>query len=269
MIKILVPVAADLASSIALRYACQMSELIQVEIQTIHVKAPSSEGSGSQLGTGWVRHTWEKTMLTEAEDEIAQLIRAERTHCPSLGEPLIMIGDRDEKILRELQRGFCDLFVEGTIPTFSSSYFSKRLESNLYQDIPCPFLMVKNLIPLRRVVLILSENVDPHKLVQVFTGTFGESNLKVELFYLKSADSAEQESGGLEEMTLQATIKALDERGWVPEKSQVISGQARELAADLEDHGLLLTGLDRHLKRKTFLHEFLVATPAPILLFWQ
>jgi hypothetical protein len=269
MIKILVPVAADLASSIALRYACQMSELIQVEIQTIHVKAPSSEGSGSQLGTGWVRHTWEKTMLTEAEDEIAQLIRAERIHCPSLGEPLIMIGDRDEKILRELQRGFCDLFVEGTIPTFSSSYFSKRLESNLYQDIPCPFLMVKNLIPLRRVVLILSENVDPHKLVQVFTGIFGESNLKVELFYLKSADSAEQESGGLEEMTLQATIKALDERGWVPEKSQVISGQARELAADLEDHGLLLTGLDRHLKRKTFLHEFLVATPAPILLFWQ
>jgi hypothetical protein len=267
MIKILVPVAADLASSIALRYACQMSELIQVEIQTIHVKAPSSEGS--QLGTGWVRHTWEKTMLTEAEDEIAQLIRAERTHCPSLGEPLIMIGDRDEKILRELQSGSCDLFVEGTIPTFSSSYFSKRLESHLYQDIPCPFLMVKNLMPLHRVVLILSENVDPHKLIQVFTGIFGESNLKVELFYLKSADAAGQESEGLAEMTLEVTIKALGERGWVPEKSQVISGQARELAVDLEDHGLLLTGLDRPLKKKTFLHEFLVATPAPILLFWQ
>ena len=269
MIKILVPVAADLASSIALRYACQMSELIQMEIQTIHVKAPSSEGSGSQLGTGWVRHTWEKTMLTEAEDEIAQLIRAERTHCPSLGEPLIMIGDRDEKILRELQSGACDLFLEGTIPTFSSSYFSKRLESHLYQNIPCPFLMVKNLIPLKRVVLILSENVDPQKLVQVFIGIFGESNLKVELFYLKSADSAEQESGGLEEMTLQATVMALGERGWVPEKSKVISGQPRELAVALEDHGLLLTGLDRHLKKKTLLHEFLVATPAPILLYWQ
>jgi hypothetical protein len=267
MIKILVPVAADLASSIALRYACQMSQLIQVEILTIHVKAPSSEGS--QLGTGWVRHTWEKTMLTEAEDEIAQLIRAERTHCPSLGEPLIMIGDRDEKILRELQSGSYDLFVEGTIPTFSSSYFSKRLESYLYQDMPCPFLMVKNLMPLHRAVLILSENVDPHKLIQVFTNIFVESNLKLELFYLKSADSAGQESDGLAEMTLQATIKALGERGWVPEKSQVISGQARELAADLEDHGLLLTGLDRHLKKKTLLREFLVATPAPILLFWQ
>ena len=269
MIKVLVPVSADLASSIALRYACQLSELIQVEIQTIHVKAPSSEGSGSQLGTGWVRHTWEKTMLTEAEDEIAQLIRAERTHCPSLGEPLIMIGDRDEKILRELQSGSCDLFVEGTIPTFSSSYFSKRLESHLYQDIPCPFLMVKNLMPLKRVVLILSENVDPQKLIQVFTGIFGESNLKVELFYLQSSDSAGQESSNLADMTLQATMEALGERGWVPEKSQVLSGQPRELAVSLEDHGLLVTGLDRHLKKKTFLHEFLVATPAPILLYWQ
>ncbi len=267
MIKILVPVSADLASSIALRYACQLSELIQVEIQTIHVKAPSSEGS--QLGTGWVRHTWEKTMLTEAEDEIAQLIRAERTHCPSLGEPLIMIGDRDEKILSELQSGSCDLFVEGTIPTFSSSYFSKRLESRLYQDIPCPFLMVKNLMPLRRVVLILSENVDSQKLIQVFTAIFGESNLKVELFYLQSPDAAGQESSSLAEMTLQATTKALGERGWLPEKSQVLSGQPRELAVNLEDHTLLLTGLDRHLKKKTFLHEFLVATPAPILLFWQ
>ena len=267
MIKILVPVAVDLASSISLRYACQMSQLIQVEIRTIHVKAPSSEGS--QLGTGWVRHTWEKTMLTEAEDEIAQLIRAERTHCPSLGEPLIMIGDRDEKILRELQSGSYDLFVEGTIPTFSSSYFSKRLESHLYQDMPCPFLMVKNLMPLHKVVLILSENVDPHKLIQIFTRIFGESNLKVELFYLKSADPAGQESEGLEEMTLQAAMKALGEREWVPEKSKVISGQPRELAVALEDHGLLLTGLDRHLKKKTLLHEFLVATPAPILLYWQ
>ncbi len=267
MIQILVPVAADLASSIALRYACQMSELIQVEIRTIHVKAPSSEGT--QLGTGWVRHTWEKTMLTEAEDEIAQLIRAERTHCPSLGVPLIMIGDRDEKILRELQSGSYDLFVEGTIPTFSSSYFSKRLESHLYQDMPCPFLMVKNLMPLERVVLILSENVDLHKSIQVFTGIFGECNLKMELFYLKHADPAGEEIDALEEMTLQAAVKALGERGWVPEESKVISGQPRELAVELEDHGLLLTVLDRHLKKKTFLYEFLVATPAPILLFWQ
>lgn len=267
MIKILVPVAADLASSIALRYACQMSESIQVEIQTIHVKAAASEST--QLGTGWVRHTWEKTMLTEAEDEIAQLIRAERTHCPSLGEPLIMIGERDEKILREIQTGSYSLFVEGTIPTFSSSYFIKRLESHLYQDMPCPFLMVKNLMPLHKVGLILSEYVDHHKLIEVFTGIFGESNLKVEVFYLHSPDPAGQEGEGLAEMTLEATVKALGERGWAPEKSKVISGQARELVVELEEHGLLLTGLERHLKKKTLLREFLVATPAPILLFWQ
>ena len=98
MLKALVPVAADLASSIALRYACQMSESIQVEIQTIHVKAPSSESS--QLGTGWVRQIWEKTMLTEAPGPGTQPgfppppvgSRYRRNRCSSLWPPVNSAG---------------------------------------------------------------------------------------------------------------------------------------------------------------------------------
>lgn len=264
MIKVLVPVEADLASSIALRYACQLAELIEVEILTINIRESSSEEY--PVGTGWVRHTWEKTMLREAEDDISQLIRAERAHCPTLGEPMIMLGDRDDEILKKLLSGSYDLFLEGTIPTFSSSYFTKRLQSHLYQSMRCPFIMVKNLMPLKRALLILSDGVDLRRLIQTFTDTFKKAPLPIDLFYLKFQ---EEKNGDQAKKSLKAAMDLLDEQGWVAEKSEVIYGQPQELAKRLEDYGLLATVLPRSLKKISPLQEFLVATLAPIFLFWQ
>jgi hypothetical protein len=264
MIKVLVPVEADLASSIALRYVCQIANLIETEIMTINVRASSSEEY--QVGTGWVRHTWEKTMLREAEDDIRQLIRAERAHCPTLGEPMVVLGERDDEILKEIRSGSYHLFLEGTIPTFSSSYFTKRLQSHLYQSMPCPFIMVKNLMPLTRALLILSDGVDVRRLIQTFTDTFKKAPLPIDLFYLKFQ---EKKDGGPEKEKLKGATDLLQEQGWVAEKSEVMYGQPRELAERLEDYGLLATVLGRSLKKKNPLQEFLVATLAPILLFWQ
>ena len=262
MIKVLVPVAADLASSIALRYTCRLAELVEVEIQTINVRKPSSEEY--PVGTGWVRHTWEKTMLLKAEQDVSQLIRAERAHCPTLGEPKIRLGDRDDEILKELQSGSYNLFLEGTIPTFSSSYFTKRLQSHLYENMPCPFIMVKNLIPLNRALLVLSDSVDLSRLIRIFTDTFKKAFLPIDLFYLKFQ---EKENGEKEKESLKTAMDLLDTQGWVAEKSEVIYGQPQELAERLEDYGLLVTDLGRSLEKRSPLQEFLVATLAPILLF--
>jgi hypothetical protein len=255
MIKVLVPVAADLASSIALRYTCRLAELVEVEIQTINVRKPSSEEY--PVGTGWVRHTWEKTMLQKAEHDVSQLIRAERAHCPTLGEPKIRLGDRDDEILKELQSGSYNLFLEGTIPTFSSSYFTKRLQSHLYENMPCPFIMVKNLMPLNRALLVLSDSVDLSRLIRIFTDTFKKAFLPIDLFYLKFQ----------EKESLKTAMDLLETQGWVAEKSEVIYGQPQELAERLEDYGLLVTDLGRSLEKRSPLPEFLVATLAPILLF--
>jgi len=264
MIKVLVPVEADLASSIALRYSCQIANLIETEILTINVRTSSSEEY--PVGTGWVRHTWEKTMLREAEDDIGQLIRAERAHCPTLGEPMVVLGDRDDEILNEIRSGSYDLFLEGTIPTFSSSYFTKRLQSDLYQSMPCPFIMVKNLMPLSRALLILSDGVDVPRLIQTFTYTFKNASLPFDLFYLQFK---EKKNGHSEREKLKAATDLLQEQGWVAEKTEAMYGQPRELAESLEGYGLLATVLGRSLKKKDPLQEFLVATLAPILLFWQ
>jgi hypothetical protein len=264
MIKVLVPVEPDLASSIALRYAGQLAKLTETEILTINVRASSSEEY--PVGTGWVRHTWEKTMLREAEDDVRQLIRAERVHCPTLGEPMVKLGDRDDEILKEIQAGSYDLFLEGTIPTFSSSYLTKRLQSHLYKNLPCPFIMVKNLVPLTKALLILSDGVDVRRLIQTFTETFKKATLPIDLFYLKFK---QKKNGDSEQGKLKAAINLLSEQGWVAEKSEVIYGQPGELANRLEDYGLLATVLSRGPTKHTPLQEFLVATLAPILLFWQ
>lgn len=52
MIKTLVSTNADLATSIALRYACQLADLTGMVLQTMPVVEPEQEGHSP--GTGWV-----------------------------------------------------------------------------------------------------------------------------------------------------------------------------------------------------------------------
>jgi hypothetical protein len=61
MVKTLVAIEVDLASSFAIRYACQLGNLIQMEIHPIYVKFPSPEAP--MTGVGWVRHTWEREVV--------------------------------------------------------------------------------------------------------------------------------------------------------------------------------------------------------------
>jgi alkyl hydroperoxide reductase subunit AhpC len=58
MLKTAVAVEADLASRIAIRYACQLGRSIDMTISTIHALEPGEEGQA--IATGWVRQTWEK-----------------------------------------------------------------------------------------------------------------------------------------------------------------------------------------------------------------
>ncbi len=61
MIKALVSVEVDLASSIAIRFACQLGELTDIEILPVYVKeSPPYE---AVRGAGWVSRTWQKEMV--------------------------------------------------------------------------------------------------------------------------------------------------------------------------------------------------------------
>jgi len=268
MIKVLVAVASDLASSIALRYACQLANLMEVELQTIHIKEPGLEGPAT--GAGWARRTWEKELLQKGKDEIAQLLKAESSFCPVLSKPLISIGDREEEILNELQRGAYDLFVEGIPSVSSSSKLYQKIHSSLYQHMGCPFILVKNLLPLQRVLLLLSDEADPRRLISNFLRIFGGTKIGVDLISYKFQQtglsfSPEEEEG---DTRIEDAGRLLASKGWTPGQSRVAQGPPAELVEHFQEYGLVLAAIDRSSGKKSRLLALLDRVSSPVLVCW-
>jgi len=84
MMRTLVSIEVDLASSMAIRYACQLGNLIPMELQPVYVKGYPFEEPVT--GIGWVRHTWEKELVKEGKEEISEMIAGEMDTCPVFTE---------------------------------------------------------------------------------------------------------------------------------------------------------------------------------------
>lgn len=268
MIKVLVAVESDLASSIALRYGCQLANLMEVELQTIHVKEPGLEGPAT--GAGWARRTWEKELLQKGKDEIAQLLKAESSFCPVLSKPLIFIGDREEEILNELKRGAYDLFVEGIPSVSSSAKLYQKIHSSLYQHMGCPFILVKNLLPLQKVLFLLSDEADPRQLISTFLRIFGGAKIGIDLlsYTFKQTGlsfSPEEEVG---DRRIKDAGRLLGSEGWTPVQSRVAQGPPAELVEHLQEYGLVLAAIDRSFSKKSRLLALLDRISSPVLISW-
>ncbi len=143
MIKTLVSIEADLASSLAIRFACQLGGLINMEIQPVYVKESATHDTS--MGAGWASRTWEKELVRQGKEEIAELISAEKDFCPVLCEPRIIYGDRQSELLKIVQREDFHIFVEGVHFTWTPHDLVKKLHTKLYQGITFPAILVKAL----------------------------------------------------------------------------------------------------------------------------
>jgi hypothetical protein len=266
MIKTLVSVDADLPSSIALRYACQLANLIEMELQTIHVEEADDEGYSP--GTGWVRRTWEQGLLETAQGEIAQLFKAERHSCPSLAPPKILIGDHEGQIVQELEHGSYDLFIEGVLYSFSSTNFYKMITSKLFKKAPCPLILVSNLADLKRALLLLEESVDFHQVISTFLRLFGKGDITLDLFYcqLEVAHEPISQEGQDPETTLQAARKMLADQGREPNESRIVRGAPKKLGESFSDYGLVASSIDPHASKKSPFLELLSDVKSAVLL---
>lgn len=278
MIKTLVSLNADLASSIALRYACQMAKMIEMDIKTIHVEEADTEGNPP--GTGWVRRTWEKGLLGTAEAEISSLISAEKTLCPTLGSPKMMVGDREAEILRELEEGSYHLLVEGILLSFDASHFENRIRSKLYKKMPCPLLLVRNLVGLGRIALLVEDHTDLWTLVSTFTQLFEASTVEYDLlrvilqkpgrlsFKKNGQDTSEPVSEETDEILTSAN-NMLAEAGRPPLEVKMRRDIPARIADSLQDYGLVVTCMPRQIARKSPMLEVLSRVPSAVLLCWQ
>jgi hypothetical protein len=275
MIKSLVSLNADLASSIALRYACQLANLTGMLLQTMHVVEPEQEGQSP--GTGWVRRTWERGLLETAQAEISRLLNAERTACPALGVPRMSIGVREDELLRELEDESYDLFVEGVLHSFDSTSFHKKIRSRLYREAPSSILLVKNLVSPKNVVLLLEDKVPLQALVSSFLKIVEGAELEVDLLHYKferegrtdfkvkgedTASSHPKEPNN----TLSSAERMLAAEGRTVRKSLVVQDTPVKIGEHLEDYSLVVSFLPRQRALKRPLQDLLARVPSAILL---
>jgi hypothetical protein len=269
MLRTLVYLNADLASSIALRYICQLSQFIDMKLHSVHVEEPEQDGHAP--GTGWVRRTWENTMLKTGEFEIAQLIKAEKSSCPKLGAPKMIIGDRENEILREIQRESYDLFVEGSLHSFTAKKLYDKIHSRLYRLIPCPVIIVKNLVDIEKIALIVRNDIESKKLISMFLKIFKGAKLKLDLVYCEFQEPGQPSlnTNGDINGTLSAAEELLVENQCPPENCLTIQGAPEEIVDTLRDYGLLACPLHHTISKKSNWFQLLNHIPSPILICWQ
>jgi len=239
MINALVSLNADLASSIAFRYACRLMEHIDMRLQAIHVEEVGKESYPP--GSGWVRHTWEKGLTQTAREEIAQLMNIEKGACPALPTPTVRIGEYDDELLHEIAEKSYDLLIEGALNSFHAQPLHKKIRSKLYKYASCPILLVKNLVQPGRVALLLSDETDVLPLVSMFLKLFGTPRASVDLVHytFKKAGEPEllkkvSEDGAVEDdaaaQDVLASAKALlAEKGWLPEETWSVRDTAEKI----------------------------------------
>jgi hypothetical protein len=269
-LKALIAVKADLASSIAIRYACQLEELTGLRLQTLYVVKPDEQGHTP--GTGWVRETWEDAMVLKGRDSIAQLIQAEKITCPGLGNPKMVAGKRDMEILHELQVSDYDLFTEGILHAFEPANFLKKVHSRLYRNLPCPVLMVKNLVGLEKGILALGEDSDMQSCVSVFLKLFEGVEVDLDILCCRFQDTGGAAGRGpssRSEAGLRAAEKMLAEKGCLPRASRIVQGVSDSLDRSLRDYGLVLSFLSRENIEKSPIVDLLSRNPSPVLIGWR
>ncbi|MGE4291769.1 MAG: universal stress protein [Desulfovibrio sp.] len=264
MLNALIPIELNLASNIALRYACAQAKLFHMSLQPIHVEEPDAKAHSSQ--SGWIRRTWESGLQEAGRAEVQRILNSETLDCVVMPQAVISVGDRSEAILEELRRGDYDLFIEGVISNFNPGEFRKLLRSRLYKQMPCPVLMVKNLILSPRVLLLLDADTDPTDLVGRFLHLLDEPDVDFDLLAYEM--DAPQSSETPAEDRLRAASGLLREQGRVPARSGVLHGAPEAVAEELREYGLLVSSLDRKSGRKSPLTEMLGRVPCPLLLCW-
>jgi hypothetical protein len=166
--------------------------------------------------------------------------------------------------------GTYDLYVEGSVASFEQSELQQRIESRLYRSLPCPVIIARNLIELRKVLVVFDDEIDIVKLLQALINLFDGVKLRFDLLFCRILGSG-LSVGPIEnaQSVFSEADKTLNRQGWVPEKRLALEGSPQGLIKRIEDSSLIVTGLPRGAASSNGLLRLLGDTPAPILLCRQ
>ncbi len=271
MLKGLIYLNADLASSIALRYVCQLANMNEMVIDSIHVEETSQDVHTP--GTGWVRKTWEKGVRENAGQKILQLVNAEKRSCINLSDPAIIVGDQEAEVRSTLALNSYDFFVEGLLQSFSSLNFKEKILSKLYKNISCPVLLVKNLVEINKVAIVIDKKEDVTYLAEPIKKIIKDTGLTCDIVKCElNSDSAAAEV----EATAQGDNDDLDyAKTFIEAQSEInieknikIKGNSLGIADSLHDYGLVVILVDKAISKKNPVLEMMSKITSALLICW-
>jgi len=266
MIKGLLALDENLASSIALRYASKMIEVLPMQLRAGHVEIPDEKQHSG--GSGWVRRTWERGLQEAGLQAVQRLLNTEKVPCPFVGAPLVFIGNRDDELLEELRTGGYDLFIEGNLNTSDINDFSRLLSSRLYTKSPCPIMVVKNLVNSQNALLLCGDGVDHMTLIPQALHILAGDNLDFDILFYRFQEIDEPQFMDKNEAgsTLIEAENLLKDHNIKPKSSQVICGKPEMVAAWLKKYSVVASSFPT---RKSPRLELLAHCPSPVLLCKQ
>jgi hypothetical protein len=256
----LMALQTDLASSIAVRYACRLEKIVRFKMQAIHI--PDMDEDKHSPGSGWVHQTWENAIVQKAREDITRLIQRERFNYNSW-EPKIVAGERDRVILEELRHKKYDFFIEGLLHSFESDRFFQKLDSDLYRNLPCPGLMIKNLVALDRGIQIVGTPDTISFVLSCFLKLWNTMVTRVDILICHFEPSTEKRALFENDSDL---VSDIEERflkyGKKPASIKTVKGSSEKLISFVRDHALLVSPLPTS---SSYIAQMLAMSPCPIL----
>ncbi len=258
MIKTLVAIEVDLASSLAIRYACQLGNLLDAELHPVYVKAPPPEVPAT--GTGWVRRTWEREILEMGKEEIQEMLAGEMESCPRMQEPRVIYGDREYELLKIMEHEPFDLYVEGAPYPFTPVNIHRRLSAKFYQRVGTPLIWLRVLRQIKQVLVPCFEAPGAGSAVRALQKIWAGCAVPVHFWVAPDAgDGVQQEVAAGQDLIRNAggetellAADRLQEGGPAPEV--------------IKDYGLVVLGLERALKKDSPRLQWLTQVKAPLML---
>ena len=242
MLKTLLYLNEDLASSIALRYTDYLNKFIKLALHVIHVEEVDEKETA---GTGWVRRTWEDGVASSGKQLVDRMLRTENIDCHLAGRPTVLIGDREKEIIYELRSNNYDLYVQGFLNTSDPDSFYDFVSSPLCTDSPCPVLAVKNLSISKKCVFLCADSVDPDILVEKSMAILGDSGFSFDIVFFKYHENEKLEildknEGG---SILNKVETLLKQAGKTAESVSVLFGTPEQVGDYLKEYALVVSTL--------------------------
>jgi hypothetical protein len=247
VIKALVSIEVDLASSMALRLACQLGALVQMEIHPVYAKdSPPHEAA---WGAGWASRTWQRELIEQGRAEISQLLASEQDFCPVLGDPRIVYGDKDAELRKIMQAEKADLYLEGVHFSWTPSDIWKALHRKFYQNLGTPVILVRALRKVNEVVLLCLDTEQADTLTRVFQSIWKSSSVPLTVAYPDEGTSGASEAALKEAVARGRSV--LEESGCATNVLRIPKRRPSHDVADiLSEYALVAMALQRTVKKE-------------------